>query len=78
MINDPKTHAIARLARSPGYREMLEVLDQLTEQIRNEAFSCDDDSRALRLLHEGRGATKLSQQFKSTIAQYVDAQEQPF
>lgn len=63
-----KALAIVRQSRSPGFREVVELIDSIVKQICDEAFNCDDDSRALRLLHEGRGATKLANRLKSEIA----------
>lgn len=63
-----KAFAISRISRSPGFRELLELLDEFAEQSRSEAFNCADDSRAVRLLHEGRGATTLVNKFKQQIA----------
>ena len=72
---DAKAHAIIRLSRSPGYREVLELLDTLAQQARDEAFNASDDSRAVRLLHEGRGATQLVNKFKSQIQSINDSAE---
>lgn len=61
--------AIVRLSRSPGFRELLGLLDDLAQGKKDEAFSNNDDSRAVRLLHEGRGAMQLVDKFKSTLQQ---------
>ena len=70
-----KAHAIYRQSRAPGFREVIELLDALVEQAKNEAFRCTDDSRSMRLLHEGRGATNLVDRFKSELALIEQTQE---
>lgn len=70
-LSKPAVFAIVRIARSPGYRELVELLDSLAEQARDEAFNSTDDSRAVRLLHEGRGATQLVNRFKSEVENLV-------
>jgi len=69
------TFNIARIARTPGFREVVELLDQLALQAKDAAFTADDDSRAMRLLHEGRGATQLVNRFKSEIERLKSEQE---
>jgi gamma-glutamyl:cysteine ligase YbdK (ATP-grasp superfamily) len=58
--------ALVRLARSPDFRILIDLLDELATQAKNEAFSCEE-SAALRAVHEGRGADQLVTKFKSTI-----------
>jgi hypothetical protein len=68
MDDTQKAFNIVRLSRSPGFREMVELLDAIVKQVCDEAFNCTDESRALRLLHEGRGAVQVVKRLKSEIA----------
>lgn len=61
-----KRFALVRLARTPDFRILIELLDELATQAKNEAFRCEE-SAALRAVHEGRGADQLVTKFKSTI-----------
>jgi len=67
-LNQAKAFAIVRQSRSPGFREVVELLEAIARQVCDEAFNCSDDSRALRLLHEGRGAMQVVKRLKSEIA----------
>jgi hypothetical protein len=69
------TFNIVRIVRQPGFREVVELLDQLALQAKDDAFNASDDSRAMRLLHEGRGATHLVTRFKSEIERMKQEQE---
>lgn len=52
----------------PGFRKVLDVLESLSQQIKDEAFENVDDTKAVRLVHEGRGAAQLVQKLKATLA----------
>lgn len=72
MIENPKALAIARASRAPGYRELLELLDELADSVSRDAFSNDDDSKAVHLLYEARGARRVVDQFKNRVAALAD------
>lgn len=76
-IDKARALAIVRLSRTPGFPEMLKLLDELSDQAKNEAFICDDESRAMRLLHEGRGAMQLVHKFKAAVASLTEDALQP-
>jgi hypothetical protein len=67
-VETAKALAIVRQSRSPGFRELVALLDDLATAAKEEAFNCDDESRAVRLIHEGRGAAELVTKFKAQIA----------
>ena len=75
MDDQIKISLIARISQTPGYRELVELLEDISKHICTEAFNCTDDSRAQRLLYEGRGATQLLTRFKSEIERLKHEQE---
>lgn len=65
-VRQAKDFAIARISRSPGFRELVELLDELAQRFRDEAFHSNESD--LRTLDRAKGATQLVEQFKTQIA----------
>lgn len=75
-MNNAEQHALLMTTRTPGWRVVIAVLDDLLRKAEQETFAEENTDRIALLAHEARGAHKLVHKFKRAAEMAAELPQQ--